>query len=66
MMSNAYVTMFIMWILYIDVSFYIADLFIMISYIGGQETLYCSHETLHISILEPSVFSQISGNQLTL
>ena len=43
---------------------YFIALFIMISYIGGQETLYCSHETLHLSILEPSVFTQISGTQL--
>jgi len=36
-------------------------LFIMISYIGGQETLYCSHETLYLSLLEPSAFSQVAG-----
>ena len=40
---------------------YIAALFVMISYIGGQETLYCSHEALHLSIEEPTVFTQISG-----
>ena len=34
---------------------------ILISYAGGQERLYCSHKTLHLSILEPTVFTQITG-----
>ena len=42
--------------------YFIIVLFIVISYIGGQETLYCSHETLHKSMQEPTVFLQISGN----
>ena len=40
---------------------YVVALFVVISYIGGQETLYCSHETIYLSVLEPSIFSQISG-----
>ena len=40
---------------------YIVALFVMISYIVGQEKLYCSHETLYLSVLEPSTFTQISG-----
>ena len=33
----------------------------MINYLG-HKTLYCSHETLHQSVVEPSVAFQISGN----
>ena len=39
---------------------YIATL-VMITYIGGQETLYCSHETLYLSVLQPTAFTQITG-----
>lgn len=35
---------------------------VILTYIGGQERLYCSHETLHLSIQEPTVYTQISGN----
>ena len=35
---------------------------VIISYIGGQETLHCKHETLHMSLQEPTVYTQISGN----
>jgi len=39
---------------------YIATL-VMITYIGGQETLYCSHETLYLSVLQPTAFTQLTG-----
>ncbi|XP_065890808.1 uncharacterized protein [Dysidea avara] len=46
---------------YTTIGAVILAIFIMISYIGGQERLYCSHDALHLSILEPSIFTQISG-----
>ncbi|XP_065914487.1 uncharacterized protein [Dysidea avara] len=35
--------------------------FVLIAYVGGQERLFCSHRTLYLSFLEPSVFTQIMG-----
>ena len=35
---------------------------ILIGYMGGHERLHCSHKTLHLSILDPTVFTQITGN----
>ena len=34
---------------------------VLISYIGGQERLYCTDERLDIAYDNPSVFCQISG-----
>ena len=42
---------------------YLTELFIMIGYLA-QEKLYCSHEMLHLSIIEPTMFLQISGEQI--
>ena len=36
--------------------------FNFICYIGGQEELLCSHEALHVALLNPTVYSQITGN----
>ena len=36
--------------------------FVLISYLGGQERLYCSDERLDIAYDNPSLFCQISGN----
>ena len=41
--------------------FYIV-VFILISYIGGQEELLCSHEALHLALLNPTVYTEITGN----
>ena len=35
--------------------------FVTVGYVGGQERLFCSHRTLYLSVLEPSVFTQIMG-----
>ena len=35
--------------------------FMLISYLGGQERLYCSDERLDIAYDNPSLFCQISG-----
>jgi len=35
--------------------------FVLIGYVGGQERMYCSHKTLHLSFLEPSVYARILG-----
>ena len=40
--------------------------FVTIGYIGGQERLFCSHKTLHLSFLDPSPFSQIMGKHCQL
>ena len=37
----------------------------MIGYLA-QEKLFCSHETLHLSVLEPTVFLQLSGEQIII
>ena len=37
---------------------------ILISYIGGQEELLCSHETLHLALLNPTVYTGITGDAL--
>ena len=37
----------------------------LISFIGGQERLLCSHETLYLSIQEPTVYVQITGTYVT-
>ena len=34
---------------------------ILITYIGGQERLYCTHERLTIAYHNPSAFCQVSG-----
>ena len=39
---------------------YIACL-VLISYLGGQERLYCSDERLDVAYDNPSLFCQISG-----
>ena len=36
-------------------------LFSLINYIGGQENLYCSHETVNHSLKQPTKYSQLSG-----
>ena len=36
--------------------------FVLISYLGGQERLYCSDERLDVAYDNPSLFCQISGN----
>ena len=55
-----------MYILCIYASFnYLTELFIVIGYLA-QEKLFCSHETLHLSVLEPAVFLQISGEQIII
>lgn len=41
---------------------YLVVMTVIISYIGGQETLHCRHETLHMTLQEPTVYTQISGN----
>ena len=38
--------------------------FILICYIGGQEELLCSHETLHLALQNPTVYTEIIGNAL--
>ena len=40
---------------------YFVEVFVLISYVGGQGELYCSHETLYLSILNPTVYTQIAG-----
>ncbi|XP_065915301.1 uncharacterized protein [Dysidea avara] len=35
--------------------------FVLIGYVGGQERLFCSHRTLHLSFQEPSLFAKIIG-----
>ena len=35
--------------------------FVLISYIGGQERLYCTHEALNVAFDNPSAFCQVSG-----
>ena len=42
--------------------FYALVVFILITYIGGQEELLCSHEALHLALLKPTVYTQITGN----
>ena len=42
--------------------FYLTGIVIVIGCLA-LDTLYCSHETLHLSIVEPTVYLQISGNQ---
>ncbi|XP_065890372.1 uncharacterized protein [Dysidea avara] len=39
----------------------IIAMFSLINYIGGQESLYCSHETIHYSLKQPTTYSQLSG-----
>ena len=34
---------------------------VLITYIGGQERLYCTHEVLSIAYDNPSTFCQASG-----
>ena len=41
--------------------FYFSAIFVLITYIGGQDRLHCSHEALHLAIQEPTVFTQITG-----
>ena len=38
----------------------------LISYLGGQERLYCTDERLDIAYDNPSVFCQISGKAVLL
>ena len=35
---------------------------VLISFIGGQETLHCSHEILFLSVQQSPPFTQIMGN----
>ena len=35
---------------------------VLISYTGGQGELYCSHETLYLSVLNPTVYIELFGN----
>ena len=35
--------------------------FVLITYIGGQERLYCTHEALNVAFDNPSAFCQVSG-----
>ena len=39
---------------------------VLISYLGGQERLYCTDERLDIAYDNPSVFCQISGKTVLL
>ena len=38
----------------------------LITYLGGQERLYCSNERLDIAYDNPSLFCQISGESNVL
>ena len=38
--------------------------FVLITYLGGQERLYCSDERLDIAYDNPSLFCQISGSNM--
>ena len=40
--------------------------FVLITYIGGQERLYCTHEALNVALEEPSAFCQVAGRQCML
>ena len=44
------------------VCLFILVMCILISYIGGQEELLCSHETLHLALQNPTVYTGITGN----
>ena len=46
-----------------DVYCTFVEVFVLISYVGGPGNLLCSHETLHLSLLHPTVYTQISGNK---
>ena len=35
--------------------------FVLITYIGGQERLYCNHEALNVAYDNPSAFCQVAG-----
>ena len=35
--------------------------FVLITYIGGQERLYCTHEALNVAYDNPSAFCQVAG-----
>ena len=41
--------------------FIISAVFALITYIGGQERLYCTHEALTIAYDNPTAFCQLSG-----
>ena len=34
---------------------------VLITYIGGQERLYCTHEVLNVAYDNPSAFCQVAG-----
>ena len=38
--------------------------FTLISYIGGHETLFCTHEVLNVAYVNPSTYCQITGTQV--
>ena len=39
--------------------------FVLITYIGGQERLYCTHEALNVAVDNPSAFCQAAGIRIT-
>jgi len=45
---------------------YFVEVVVFIAYIGGQEKLLCSHETLHLSLLHPTVYTQITGMNILI
>ena len=47
-----------LWLLY-------AACFVLITYIGGQERLYCTHEALNVAYDNPSAFCQAAGSYST-
>ena len=47
-----------------NILYIFVEIFVLISYVGGQGELYCSYETLYSSILNPTVYTQITGNTM--
>ena len=47
--------------MFVGYSVFLTACFVLISYLGGQERLYCTDERLDIAYDNPSVFCQMSG-----
>ena len=55
---------FNVYIIYHQFCYIILACFVLITYIGGQETLYCTHEALIVALEDPSAFCQASGTEV--
>lgn len=43
-------------------AFHYIAMVMFICFIGGQEELLCSHEALHLAVLNPTAFAEGAGN----